>query len=105
MAGGDDRGVPCCRDEYLAGFHRFVHRHHYETVHVRFKCTPRIDLGHDDPCAKTMQLPCQTPSAVAVAGNNNTFPCHEHIGGCHDGGEGALTGAMDVIEEPFHGGV
>ncbi|OPZ42048.1 MAG: hypothetical protein BWY93_02047 [Euryarchaeota archaeon ADurb.BinA087] len=105
MAGGDNGRIACCRDEYLAVPDRLVHGHHQEAIHIRFKRTPWIDLGDDDPCAEPMQLPRQSPTAIAVPGNNHTFSRHQHIGSDHDRGEGTLPGTMHVVKESFHGGV
>ena len=67
--------------------------------------TPWVNLGDNDFCAEPMGFLRKPPPAEAVTGNYEIFPGDERIRGDHDRREGTLSGTVDIVEEPLHGGI
>jgi hypothetical protein len=70
-----------------------------ETVHHRFERLERLDLCDDDVGAHAARTHRNALAAPAVAADDKVFACQQHIGSADDAVDGALAGAVAIVEE------
>ena len=80
-------------------FGGFTHRHHTEAVHHGFQRAQRIDFGDDDVGAHTFGAHGNALAAPTVAADDKVLAGQQHIGGADNAINGALPGAIAVVEE------
>ena len=75
------------------------HRHHAEAVHDRFERLHRVNLGDDHIAAQPIGPAGDAAAAPAVAGHHDRLAGDEHVGGADHAVQGALAGAVAVVEQ------
>src|SRR4029077_14064147 len=73
--------------------------HHAIPVHHSLKRPGRVDLGDDHMRAKPHRAAGEATSAPTVAADNHRLAGEEHVGGPDQAVDGALAGAVPVVEE------
>ena len=101
----DDGCVARCGDKEVADFCRLIHRHYVVAVHMGFKRTSGVNLGHDDLCAETVCHLCKTATAVSVSGDDKPLAADERVRRNHHSRKRTLAGAVDIVELVLHGRV
>ena len=87
--GDHDVGIRRCLGE----------RHDPVAVHHRLERTGRIDLGHDHMRAEPGRTAGESAAAPAVAADDERLAGEQHVGGPDQTVDGALPGAVTVVEE------
>ena len=81
------------------------HGQDFVAVHEGLQALQGIDLGDDDPGAHAPGPHGQTAAAPAVARHHEDVAGHQAVGGPQDAVQGALAGAVAVVEEILGHGV
>ena len=85
-------------DEELGDLGGLGDGHDAEAVHDRLEGAQRVDLEHDDVGAVALHAHREAAAAPAVAGDADGAPGDQDVGGADDAVEGALAGAVAVVE-------
>ena len=96
---------PVAETEDVADPGRFHHGHHPEAVHDRLQRLERLDFGDDDVRAEALGAHGDAAAAPSVAGHDEVFAGQQDVGGADDAVDGALAGAVAVVEQVFGHGV
>ena len=78
---------------------RLRERHHAVAVHHRLERARRIDLGDDDMRAEPGRTAGETATAPTVAADDKRLAREQHVGRPDQPVDGALPGAVAVVEE------
>src|SRR5262249_29327076 len=92
-------------DEDVADRGGLGDRHDHEAVHGRFQGPNGIDFGDDDLAAHAAGPQGDALAAPAVTGDDDFAAGQEGVGGPDDAVDGALAGAVAVVEEVLGLGV
>src|SRR5713226_9242032 len=101
MVAVDDVLVAGDGDEYVADRCRFLHGHHAVAVHQSFERFGWIHFGDDDIGAQAPRTHSYAAPAPTVAGDDESHTGQQHVRGAYDSVDGALPGAVAVIEQVF----
>ena len=85
--------------EDVADLGRLQHRHDAEAVHDRLQRLERVDFGDDDVGAHALGAHGNALAAPAVAADDEILARQQDVGGADDAVDGALAGAVAVVEE------
>src|SRR5450756_2185049 len=92
-------------DEQLGHLGGLGDGHDAVAVHDRFERAQRVDLEHDDVGAVALHAHREPAPAPAVAGQAHGAAGDEDVGGADDPVEGALAGAVAVVEHVLRVGL
>src|SRR5262245_7620771 len=95
----DHMAASCHRNEDIALRGGLLNRHNPESVHGRFQCFDRVDLGDDHIRSHTASAHRNPFAAPAVSDHNQSFTCQEYVSGADHSIECALPSPIAVIEE------
>ena len=93
-----DRRVAGDGAEEVADLRRLRRGHHPEAVHGGFQRLERIDLGDDHVGAHALGAHGETAAAPAVPQHHEDASREQAVGGADDAVDGALAGAVAVVE-------
>ena len=101
----DDVLVARHRDEHVADLGRVGHRHHHEPVHRRLQGRDRVHFRHDHLSTQTPRPQGHALAAPAVAAHDHLAAGHQDVRRPDDAVDGALAGAVAVVEHVLRRGV
>ena len=87
------------RQENVANFCRFVHRHDPKTVKYSFDRLDRIDFGDNDVTAQAFGAHSAAFAAPAITGDDDIFPGNDEIRRPHDTVPRRLPRTVAVVEK------
>src|SRR5579864_7440069 len=99
MIAGNDALVASERDEKVADYGSFRHRHYTVAIHDGLDRLGRIDLGDDHIGAHAARPHGHTATAPAVAGHYHRHASQENIGRTYDAVQRALPGSVAIVEQ------
>src|SRR6266480_1742788 len=99
MVAADDVLVSSDGDEDVADRCRFLHGHDPVAVHQGFERFGGVHFSDDDVGAQAPRTHSHAAPAPAVTGDDETQTGQQHVRGADDSVNGALPGAVAVIEQ------
>src|SRR4051812_18366986 len=91
-------------DENIANLGGFAHGHDAMAIHDRFDGFEWIDFRDDNVGAHALSAEGQTFTAPSVARDYKFGARHEHVGAAYDTIQGALAGAVAIVEHVLGSG-
>ena len=85
--------------EYVADLGGLGNRHHLVAVHRGFERAYGVYLGDDGVSAHSARPERDSAPAPAISADDDLLACPEDVSGAGDAVQGALSGAVSVVEE------
>ncbi|MMZ62869.1 hypothetical protein D1872_250950 [compost metagenome] len=94
----NDITITCYRNEEIAQFGCFNHRHNVEAIHVCFNCFDCIHFSNDHIRTESFGAHSYTFAAPAVAHNDNRFTSDNQVCGTVNSIPNRLSCTITIIE-------